>query len=235
MEVFVVPVGPDRYELYCEQPFTAEPSAEPSAAAVDGGFVGRIKRRFADLLRRAEQWEPPSGNSSHGLIARFQDKAMGWVAERVVEQRLLWNLRREAAVTAVHPDDLSSDEAKAIVCRALQQDAARHTHWVWVDGVLFIVTFVALGPIFLLIPGVANLPAVYFGFRAVGHWYSRGGAQHGLRAITWTESPSPLLTELRGVSAVPLEVRDRRVEDIAARLHLQNLDSFYDRVRKASL
>src|SRR6187399_1928868 len=130
MDVFVIPVGPDRYELYCEQPFTAE----PSAASVDDSVVGRIKRRFEDLLRRAEQWEPPSGSSSRGFMTRFHDKAMGWVAERVVEQRLLWNLRRETTVTAVHPDDVSSDEARAIVYRLLQQDAARHAYWVWVDG-----------------------------------------------------------------------------------------------------
>lgn len=231
MDVFVIPVGPGRYELYCEQPFTAE----PSAASAEDGFVGRIKRRFEDLLHRAEQWEPASAGSARGFMARFHDKAMGWVAERVVEQRLLWNLRRETTVTAVHPDDLSSDEARAIVHRALQQDAERHAYWVWVDGVLFVVTFVALGPLFLLIPGIANLPAVYFGFRTVGHWYSRGGARHGLKAVNWTCCPSALLTELREVMALPANVRDVRVEDIAARLRLQNLGAFYDRVIKASL
>jgi hypothetical protein len=231
LDVFVIPVGPGGYELYCEQPFTAE----PSAVSVNPGVVGRIKHRFEELLRRAEQWEPPLADSSRGLMARLHDKAMGWVAERVVEQRLLWNLRRETTVTAVHPDDLSTDEARAIVFRALQQDAERHAYWVWVDGVLFAVTFVALGPLFLLIPGVANLPAVYFGFRTVGHWYSRGGARHGLGAVTWTERPSSLLTELREAESAPPDVRDAQVEAIAARLQLQNLGAFYDRVRKASL
>jgi len=231
MDVFLIPVGPGQYELYCEQPFAAEPSIRSG----DDGVVGRIRRRFEDLLRRAEQWEPPSVGTSRGLIARLQDRAMGWVAERVVEQRLLWNLRRETTVTAVHPDDLPFEQARAIVSRALQQDAERHAYWVWVDGVLFAVTFVALGPLFLLIPGVANLPALYFGFRTVAHWYSRGGARHGLRSVTWTGRSSPLLTDLREMVADAPGVWETRVEDIATRLHLQNLGAFYDRVRKASL
>ena len=232
MDVFVIPVGPDRYELYCEQPFTAE----PSTTSVDASVTGRIKRRFEDLLRRAEQWEPPAASdSSRGVLTRLHDKAMAWVAERVVEQRLLWNLRRETTVVALHPHDLSTDQARTIVHRALEQDAERHYYWVWVDGILFVVTFVGLGPLFLLIPGVANLPALYFGFRTAGHWYSRGGAKHGLRAVTWSTQPSPSLTELRQIAGLHSAARERRVDEIAASLGLQNLASFYDRVSKASL
>jgi len=231
MDVFVIPVGPDRYELYCEQPFTAEPQSAAAAA----GVFGRIKQRFEDLLRRAEQWEPPDADSQRGLFSRFQDTAMAWVAERVAEQRLLWNLRRETVVTAAHPDDLPIAEVRAIVHRALQQDLERHQYWVWVDGLLFLVTFVVLGPLFLLIPGIANLPAVYFGFRAVGHWYSRGGARHGLRSVVWEGRPCPPLTELRTATSLPPAELDARVHDIAARLHLQNLATFYERVIKASL
>jgi len=232
LDVFVIPVGPDRYELYCEQPFTAE----PVTASVDDSLTGRIKRRFEDLLRRVEQWEPPtSGDSSRNVITRVQDKAMAWAAERVVEQRLLWNLRRETAVTASHPDDLSAETARSIIDRALKQDEERHSYWVWVDGVLFVVTFVALGPLFLLIPGIANLPAIYFGFRTVGHWYSRGGAKHGLGAVTWIAQPCPALTELRQIATLPSGVGERRLDEIAVSLGLHNLGSFYDRVSKASL
>ena len=230
MDVFVIPVGPDRYELYCEQPFTAE----PATASVDESMTGRIKRRFEDLLRRAEQWESPAVDS-RGLMGRLHDKAMAWVAERVVEQRLLWNLRRETIVGAIHPDDLSPAQARNIVYRALEQDAERHQYWVWVDGILFVVTFVGLGPLFLLIPGVANLPALYFGFRTAGHWYSRGGAKHGLQTVTWTTLSSPSLTELRQIATLPSSIREGRVDEIAVSLGLQNLGSFYDRVSKASL
>lgn len=230
MDVFVIPVGPDRYELYCEQPFTAEP-----ATTSDDSMTGRIKRRFEDLLRRAEQWEPPAVDTPRGFMTRLQDRAMAWVAERVVEQRLLWNLRRETTVSAIHPDDLSPDQARNIVYQALKQDAERHQYWVWVDGILFVVTFVGLGPLFLLIPGVANIPALYFGFRTAGHWYSRGGAKHGLQTVTWLTLSSQSLTELRHIATLPSNLRERPVDEIAVSLGLQNLGSFYDRVSKASL
>jgi hypothetical protein len=138
-------------------------------------------------------------------------------------------------VTAIHPDDLASDQVLAVIRQSLQKDLDRHQYWVWVDGLLFLVTFVALGPLFLLIPGIANLPALYFGFRTVGHWYSRGGARHGLRGIQWLPRPSTMLTEFRSVAALPPEARSVRVADIAARLGLEKLASFYDRITKASL
>src|SRR4051794_26857523 len=143
MDVFVIPVGPDQYELYCEQPFTAD----SQSAAVATGFVGRIQQRFEDLLRRAEQWEPPHAQQPRGLVARVQDRAMGWVAERIAEQRLLWNLRRETIVTAAHPDDLPLGQVRAIVHRLLQQDLGPPPRWARVRGVLFLGTFVGLGPL----------------------------------------------------------------------------------------
>lgn len=229
MDVFVIPVGPDRYELYCEQPFSREGGSTPHS-----GVVGRVRTRIEDWLRQAEQWDPSSTQpTAPGRLAQWHDRVMAWVAERVAEQRLLWNLRRETAVTAMHPDDLSADQAVAVIRQSLQQDLDRHQYWVWVDGVLFLVTFVALGPLFLLIPGIANLPALFFGFRTVGHWYSRGGARHGLRRIRWVPHPCPPLTELRQVRSLPASVRDARVADIAARLHLHRFATFYDRVSKA--
>jgi hypothetical protein len=230
MDVFVIPVGSQRYELYCEQPFSRESSSLPPS-----GFVGRIRRRIEDWLRSAEQWEPSSSGKAPGRLARLHDQVMAWVAERVAEQRLLWNLRRETAVTACHPDDLDGDQVLTIIRQSLRQDLERHQYWVWVDGVLFVVTFVALGPLFLLIPGIANLPALYFGFRTVGHWYSRGGARHGLQRVHWIPQPSAALTELREVPRLPPAAREARLDDIAARLQLGGLASFYDRISKASL
>jgi hypothetical protein len=230
MDVFVIPVGPDRYELYCEQAFSRDSASTPQS-----GIVGRVRTRIEDWLRKAEQWDPSSQEAAPGRLARLHDRVMAWVAERVAEQRLLWNLRRETAVTAVHPDDLAADQVVAIIRQSLQTDLERHQYWVWVDGVLFLVTFVALGPLFLLIPGVANLPALFFGFRTVGHWYSRGGALHGLQRVQWLTQPSPPVTELREVPTLPPAIREARVTDIAARLHLHRFASFYERVSKAPL
>ena len=230
MDVFVIPAGPNGYELYCEQPFSrSRPSAPVS------GMFGRLRQRVEEWLRKAEDWDEHADSASSGRLGRIHDRVMAWVAERVAEQRLLWNLRRETEVTAVHPDDLSSTQVETIIQRSLQKDLDRHQYWVWVDGVLFVVTFVALGPLFLLIPGVANLPALYFGFRTVGHWYSRGGARHGLRGVTWQARPSGDLTCLRDAGRLSGEERQRSVEEIAQRLGLVNLASFYDRISKASL
>jgi hypothetical protein len=231
MDVFVIPVGPDQYELYCEQSFAR--GTDRSACAT--GVIGRARQRFDDWLHTAEHWDDTPHSTSTGRLARLHDRVMAWVAERVAEQRLLWNLRRETTVTVVHPDDVSHDQMLAIIHGVLRKDLERHQYWVWVDGLLFLVTFVALGPLFLLIPGVANLPALYFGFRAVGHWYSRGGARHGLYEVTWASRPSPALTELRQASRLSAPAREARVSDVATRLGLLNLTSFYDRICKASL
>ena len=217
MDVFVIPVGPDRYELYCEQPFSREHASPPAA-----GIVGRVRQRFEDWLRRAEEWDPSSSVGT-GRFARLHDKAMAWVAERVVEQRLLWNLRRETAVTAVHPETLPVTQALAIVHRSLQQDLERHQYWVWVDGVSLRGHVRRLGPLFLLIPGIANLPALYFGFRTVGHWYSRGGARHGLQAVHWIPASRVRPDGVARVSAPAASRASGAVDDIAERLGLAPL------------
>jgi hypothetical protein len=100
----------------------------------------------------------------------------------------------------------------------------------FIDGVLFVLTFVLLGPLFLLVPGVANLPAAYFAFRTVGHLLSMRGAAQGLHRVEWTSRPCPPLTELRELAVLEPEVRHERLHDISCRLRLQHLCSFFDRV-----
>jgi Mitochondrial K+-H+ exchange-related len=228
MDVFVVPIGRDRYELYCEQ--QAEPSSAPETPPQ--GLFGRAKHRFATMLREAEERRQHAADAptATGRLARLQERGVAWMAERIAEQRLLWHLRREVAAVAVHPEDMTSEQAVTLVQRVLRRDHERHRRWVFIDGLLFVVTFVLLGPLFLLIPGVANLPAVYFGFRAVGHWLSMRGAAHGLRGVRWTSRACPPLTELREVSVLEPEVREQRIHDISTRLRLPHLPTFYERV-----
>lgn len=152
------------------------------------------------------------------------------MAERIAEQRLLWHLRRQTAAVAVHPEDMSSEQAVTLVRHILRRDYDRHLRWVTIDGILFVLTFVLLGPLFLLIPGVANIPAIYFGFRTVGHWLSMRGASNGLHRVLWTGRPCPPLTELREVSVLEPDVREQRIHDISMRLRLQHLPTFYERV-----
>src|SRR3954464_5591809 len=119
MDVYVIPLGLDRYELYCEQPFSADPPTDGGQP----GLFGRVRERFEDLLRRAERWQTPEETAAPpGLLGRLHHRTMAWVAERVVEQRLLWNLRRESAVVADYPDDLTFDQAHAVVFRILRRD-----------------------------------------------------------------------------------------------------------------
>jgi hypothetical protein len=233
MDVYVIPIGPDRYELYCERP----PDTDADAEAPASGLVGRIKQRVATFLRSAEQRHqaPPdpqtaANASPSGLFARLNDRMMAWVAERVAEQRLLWTLRGNTAATAVYPDDLTFDQVQTLIQRTLQRDYERHRRWMWIDGFLFLLTFITLAPIFIIIPGVANIPALFFGFRTISHWFSRGGARHGLQAVTWTGRPCAPLTELRQAATQPEPVRSERVADVARALRLPHLARFYERV-----
>ena len=228
MDVFVVPIGRDRYELYCEQQSDAASAPE----APPQGVFGRVKHRFVTMLRDAEERRHQAADtpSASGRLARLQERVVAWMAERIAEQRLLWHLRSEAAAVAVHPEDMSSEQAVTLVLRVLRRDHERHRRWFIIDGLIFIVTVVVLGPLFLLIPGVANLPALYFGFRTVGHFLSMRGASHGLRKVRWIGRPCPPLTELREVSVLEPEVREQRINDISTRLRLQHLSTFYERV-----
>jgi hypothetical protein len=229
MDVFVIPIGPDRYELYCEQP--TEMDSTPDE--VPKGFVNGLKHKFKTLLRDAEERRrrgPDVDHREKGRLARMQDHAMAWVAERIEEQRLLWNLRGQSTAVVAHPQDMSFDQVMALIRGTLQHDYDRHRRWMFIDGILFVVTFVLLGPLFLLVPGVANLPAAYFAFRTVGHFLSMRGASHGLQHVQWTSRPCPPLTELRDVAILEPQVRHQRIHDIAARLRLQHLSTFFERV-----
>ena len=229
MDVFVIPVGPDRYELYCEQPIVADEPIDSQP-----GLFGKLRARFREMVRDAEQRRQTDtpDSTAKGWAARQQDRAMAWVVERIAEQRLLWNLRGETTVTAAHPADMTFEQVHTLIRTTLQGDFQRRRRWMVIDGLLFVVTFVALGPLFIVIPGVANLPALYFGFRAVGHFLSMRGASQGLRRVTWTGRPCPPLDEIRGLAALDWRARHARLHDIATRLRLEHLPTFFERVNR---
>ena len=231
MDVFVIPIGREKYELYSEQP--AEASVRPDA--VPEGFVAKLRHKFAVLLHDADERrrrgpDADSEDEPKGWMGRLQDRTMAWVAERVEEQRLLWNLRGETVAVAAHPQDMTFEQVMLLIRGTLKQDYDRHRRWMIIDGILFVLTFVLLGPLFLLIPGVANLPAAYFAFRTVGHFLSMRGAAQGLHRVEWTSRPCPPLTELRELGVLEPEDRYERLHDISSRLRLQHLSSFFERV-----
>lgn len=221
MDVFVIPVGPDRYELYCEAAVEA-----PPVAAGSTGIIGRIRHQFAVMLHQAEERRRAgsSGSRATTRLGRLQEWIMAWVAERIAEQRLLWNLRREKAVVAFHPQDLTFDQTHTLIRRTLQRDWERHRIWLAVDSVLLIGS-IAL----ILLPG-PNMIGYYFAFRVMGHWLSIRGATHGLREVVWTGQPCEPLTQLRGAASLKGEARERQVHEIATQLRLQHLSTFFERV-----
>jgi hypothetical protein len=232
MDVYVIPVGHDRYELYCEPPVDPESAAESVPAS---GVLGRLRHRFSAMLRAAEERQHRHRHAGAveadlkvGFYKRLQDRTLGWVAQRIAEQRLLWNLRRHTSAVAAHPQDMTFDQVMTLIRRTLQRDYERHRVWLVVD----LLGLIASGPL-ALVPG-PNVLAYYFAFRVVGHWLSMRGAVQGLRCVAWSGRPCPPLTELRDVFMLESPARDARVHDIAARLRLQHLSTFFERVGRAA-
>ena len=221
MDVFVIPVGPDRYELYCEAPVE-----EPQPAANSKGIIGRIRYQFAVMLHQAEARRRAGSAASRAAtrLGRLQDWIMAWVAERIAEQRLLWNLRRENAVVAFHPQDLTFEQAHTLIRRTLQRDWERHRLWLVVDSLLL------LGSIALILLPGPNVIGYYFAFRVMGHWLSIRGALQGLTNVTWTGQPSEPLTKLRQAASLTGDERRLHVREIAQQLRLQHLPTFFERV-----
>jgi hypothetical protein len=56
------------------------------------------------------------------------------------------------------------------------------------------------------------------------------GAMHGLRGVQWTGRPCPPLGELRPLVSLDPHARAQRLHDISERLHLEHLETFFDRV-----
>lgn len=219
--LFVIPFKEERYELYFEQTHEDEEESEPPAA----GFFGRLKTRFQVMLRAAEERQRQGRRETpQGWWAWVQERMLAWVAERIAEQRLLWNLRRETEATAMHPSDIAEDDAVTIIKRLLKGDYDRHRVWLIIDSTLFVVSGV-----FFFVPG-PNLIAYFFAFRLVGHWLSMRGASQGLHRIAWTGKPCTPLLELRQAATLEPVARAHRVEAIGRVLHLQHLTRFYERL-----
>jgi len=222
MDVFVIPVGADRYEMYCEH----RTEIEPDGDAPPTGWLARLQRRFGQILRDAEDQEEGRSrrDAPRGLAGRLQARLMSWIVERIAEQRLLWNLRTRTAAVAVHPDDVPFEEVLAQVRRMLRRDYERHRFWLVIDAIGLAVT-----ALFTIIPG-PNLLAYYFTFRVGGHWLSMRGAANGQHRVAWTGRPSRPLTSLRDVWILTPPERRRRVREVADELRLAKLPRFVDRV-----
>src|SRR5688500_519850 len=145
MDVFLVPVGPNAYELYCEHVDDPEAHVDPrDECAPPAGFWARsayrlnparlfrlLKYRFHLMLSEAER-DRRQGHAvrvQDGWMQRVKRRSMRWVAESIAEQRLLWNLRRHDTATLLYPDSIPGAEAVAVMRRQLGRDFGKHQLW----------------------------------------------------------------------------------------------------------
>lgn len=224
MDVYFIPVGPDRYELYCEHDDGVD---EFVSDAPPKGRLAALYANFKEALARVEE-ERLSGetrvyDAPRTWTERMKDRALCWIAEKIAEQRLLWRLRNESDLMLHYPDDMSADHATKLARADLQREADRHMKWIIIDALLF----VASGA-FFLVPG-PNVIAYYFGFRLVGHYLSRRGARHALTEVRWQACASPQLSRLRRVLVLAPHERDREVHEVASALQLPHLAKFFER------
>jgi hypothetical protein len=226
VDVFLVPIGGDRYELYCEVP-DQPPQPEADSAGrrfgVVHGFLHRLRTMFHQMVAEAER-ERRLARADHprrGWFGRLRARAMRWVAESIAEQRLLWHLRGQADARLYHPDDVDAPAAIGIMRKQLGRDLDKHQFWLIFDSLGLLVSFILVP-----IPG-PNLFLYYFGFRVVGHYLSLRGARQGLNVTAWRTEPRAPLTELRQALALDPASRERHVNDIAIRLQLEHLATFF--------
>ena len=216
-----MPVGPQRYELYCEIP--DDPDDEEGEAPT--GFFRRLVHRFREMIADAERERrqgAPQG-APRGWAGRVRAKTMRWVAESVAEQRLLWHLRRQTDGCLFYPDDLDEATAVRILREQLGRDFDKHRFWLVIDS----LGFVGSG-LLMLLPG-PNLLAYFFAFRLVGHYLSLRGAKQGLSGTAWIYERSAPLTELRRMLGLDPIQREPRLHAVAETLRLEHLVSFFER------
>ncbi len=246
MDVYIVPVGPNRHELYCEVPDEPETETADAAGDQDGleprgfflrlsGSPGRLFRRlrssFREMLAEAERerrLERAGANvaadrNEQGWLTRGKARLMQWVAESIAEQRLLWHLRSQTDACLFYPDDIDEARATGVLRSQLKSDFDKHRFWLTIDSIAFV-----LSGVFFFVPG-PNLVAYYFAFRLVGHYLSMRGARQGLSGLTWRTERSAPLAELRRAIALEPSARDQHVQDVALRLRLEHLASFFER------
>lgn len=227
MDVFLIPLAAQRYELYCEP--ADESDADSQTAEPERALKG-LWHRFQQTLRHIERSHAHTDQVQHGASSksswttRLRARALRWLAEEVAEQRLLWRLRNQPAATAFFPSDIVEGDAAAVIRSMLRRDGERHRFWLIVDSIGFV-----LSGVLVWIPG-PNVLAYYFAFRMVGHYLSMRGARQGVNRTVWQYAASDALTELRTAGTLNADERTQHVSAIADRLNLPHLERFFRRI-----
>jgi hypothetical protein len=221
VNVYYIPLSEGRFEPYFEQ----EDAADPAERSASPGFFGRMSARFSEMVREAErQRHEQTHQPPVGTLGRLQRRLMGWIAERVAEQRLLWHLRRADHAVLHVPEDLDPEDALRVFRAGLQKDGDWHLRRLGLHS----LGLLASAP-FVIVPG-PNILGYLFTFTVVGHFLAYRGARRGLTEVQWSVTPNPALTTIgRAVVTAPPE-RYRLIHEAAARLRLEHLARFVERM-----
>lgn len=227
MHVYLLPLGDNRYDLYCEM---KEPTNLVNTDASRSVFA-RWRRDFLEMVRAAEPDQPAAEIVEPSVpltgfsrwIRNLRSHLVRWIAASIAEQRLLWNLRRQTEVMLVYPKDLEAQTALETMRDLLQHDVSRHFRWLVID-----VLALGTAGLFSIIPG-PNIIAYYFSFRVIGHCLSISGARKGLFYINWRLEASQPLVNLRHALKIDSNHRREVIREIAVQLGLKRLPAFFER------
>lgn len=221
MDVYLVPVGGDRFECYYEAP-----DEDDTDAPVEGqGFFARLRTKFNDQLKEAERARhQKSIDEPATFVARWQKRSLRWMAERIAEQRLLWHLRKADAATLHISGDLPADRANAIMRDSMKRDSDSHRNRMIPHTLILIASGLVA-----IVPG-PNLLAYLFTFTAVGHFLSWRGASNALNHVAWTMAQDAALTDIHRAFALAPEERHRVILDAAERLHMPRMARFVEQM-----
>ncbi len=220
MDVYLVPIGRDRYECYYE----AEDLDEP---VEDGerGFFARMRHRFNEQLKEAERARHQKAiDEPKTFIGRWHKRSMRWIAERIAEQRLLWHLRTARSATLHTSADLVPSDAESIMRESMKRDADRHRNRL-IPHTLALIVSAAVA----LVPG-PNVLGYLFTFTVVGHFLAWRGAVNALHGVAWTVVSNPALTDLRYAFSLEGDARHRLIKDVADRLRMPKMARFVEQM-----
>jgi hypothetical protein len=243
MHVFLLPLGGDRYDLYCE--VADGDDADGVEPRGDHGWWGRQRARFSRMLADAEA-ERAGDSASRPADRPTETSGLArWVvrkiAEAVAELRLLWQLARAPSGILVHADTLDSRRALESARVIFAKDYRKHRRSCGIDAVIAAVT----GAVFFFVPG-PNLIGWYFAFLSWGHFRAFRGASRALgglsrqlrvsagphKGLSWQVHPSAHLSSLEAALTLAPAERHERILEIERALGLEKLAAFVDRVTR---
>jgi hypothetical protein len=221
MDVYLVPVGRDRFECYYE----AAEEDETEEPAGGQGFFARLRARFNEQLKEAEHARHQKAiEEPKTFLGRMHKRSMRYIAERIAEQRLLWHLRKADAATLHIPADLTPERAESIMRDSMKRDADRHRNRMIPHTLVLIASGLVA-----IVPG-PNLLAYLFTFTAVGHFLAWRGASNALNKVAWTMTPDPALSEIHHAFGLAPDQRHRVILQAAERLHMPRMARFVEQM-----